>query len=298
VVALSASAWSIDSWTRLAIWIAALLAYGAFWLAFAVLVSVFTTSSGLSAVVATVGWLAFVIVVPALVALSEPLLVPASTSLSYATAERVASLEINPRIDAATAALNRFVRKQFAAAANASLDRDDPTFTEPIALPVGRELLDVVPQPPWSPVMPSVKLSRALLEARRTMFERRLANVISELDAKERQHDAFVRIARFGSPALLFQSVTDDVAGTGRDRWTQFLSQLDDYIRGRETFFTRRILDGANISSRDFATLRPFRFREEDTSAMIARVALPLAALVAITGALAGACASVCRRWR
>jgi ABC-2 type transport system permease protein len=291
-VMLAVSSWSGDTLVTLAFWMAAVAAYGAFWLLFAVLVSVRTSSPALSVVVGTMGWLLFVIVLPAAIALSVPMFVPASASLSYATDERAASLDINPQIDAANSALNRFVRTHFANGADARL------FTEPIELPVGRELLAVLPQPPWSAVMPAPQLSRALAEARRTLVEQQLAGVLSQLEDSEQREDRFMQATRYGSPALLFQAIVDDLAGTGRSRSQRFLGQLDDYIRGRDGFFTRKILGNEPVTSVDFGFLTPFRYREEDMSDVLVRSAAPLIALLGMAGGVGAACFVASRRWR
>jgi ABC-2 type transport system permease protein len=291
-VMLPLPSWSDDALIRFAFWMAAVAAYGAFWLLLAVLVSVRTSSPALSVAVGTMAWLVFVIVLPATMAISVPLFVPASASLSYATAERAASLDINPQIDAANSALNRIVRSRFSNGADARL------FTESIELPVGRELFDVLPQPPWSAVMPAPRLSRALAEARRTLFEQQLDGVLTELHASEQREERLSQIARYCSPALLFQAIVDDAAGTGRHRWQRFVGQLDDYIRRRDGYFTRKILANEHITSADFGFLIPFRYREEDTSDLFVRLVAPVIALLAMAGGLGTACFLASRRWR
>jgi ABC-2 type transport system permease protein len=293
--ALAMPEWPGDALMRLALWSVSVLAYASIWLAFAVAVSVLTSSPAFSAVVCVAGWLLFVVVIPAVLALGTPFLAPPSSRISYLTQERAASLDINPHVDAAIAALNQLVRTRFGGAVVAAADH--PTFTEPIDPVVGGDLLSTLPQPPWSPPLPAAQLSRGFAEARRTLVEQRLAPILSELEANERREAAFFSIARFLSPALLLQVIGDEVAGTGRDRWTRFLGQLDDYVRQQDAFFTRKILDNENITSADAAGLIPFRYREEPTFAAVPRLVPPLIGLLFMAGALASLCTRVSRRW-
>lgn len=155
----------------------------------------------------------------------------------FVNAERAASLEIIPRINAANRALASQVKWRLS------------TPTEPMELPEGRDLLTplINRQPRWSRKMPSAQLSRALFEARRTLFEQRLASVLQDLDSREKRLETGTAVAQFLSPALLFQVALDEAAGTGKARHREFLSQLDAYVRRRDEFFTAKIPDGINV---------------------------------------------------
>jgi ABC-2 type transport system permease protein len=299
-VAFAMPEWTSDSVPRLAVWIASLLVYGGFWFLLALSISMLTPTPAVSAVVAVTSWLVFVVVMPALVGLATPLLSPVSTRIAYASAERAASIEINPRVDDAITALNRLVQARAGRAGIVPLagDRDHPSFTEPLELPLGRELLDVLPRPPWNPVMPPVHSTRALAEARRILFEQRLEPILRDLDASERREAAFVRIAQFSSPALLFQAIVEDITGTGRYRWQRFLTQLDDHVRERNTFFVTRILHNRTFGAEDLNALTPFRYQEEGTTALFARLAFPLTGLAAMAGVTALMYLRASSRWR
>jgi ABC-2 type transport system permease protein len=296
-VAFTMPEWSSDSAMRLAVWTGGLLVYGCFWLLFALSISMLTPAPAVSAVLAVTGWLVLVVVIPALVGLATPLLTPVSTRIAYASAERAASLEINPRVDDAVTALNRLVQGRFGTVPSTG-DGDHPTFTEPLELPVGRELLAVLPQPPWGPVMPPAHSARAVVEARRILFEQRLDPILRVLDADERREAAFVGIAQFSSPALLFQAIVEEVAGTGRHRWRRFLAQLDDHVRQRNTFFVTRILHNKIIGSDDLTALAPFRYQEESVATLFGRLTLPLTGLIVMAGLMAVIYFRSSQRWR
>jgi hypothetical protein len=216
--------------------------------------------------------------------------------VSFATEERAASLEINARVDAANAALNQLVRTRFA---NSPAEPGDhPTFTERVDPPVEGELLRFA-ESRWSVPAPVAHLSRGFAEARRKLVEQRLAPILAELAANERRERAFFAIAQFLSPALLIQIIGDDVAGTGPVRWTRFLSQLDEYMRQRESFFTERVLLNSNVRSQDLdGSLVPFVYREEPIAATLSRMALPVAGLISIAVVLSLLGAHGVRRWR
>jgi ABC-2 type transport system permease protein len=288
--------WSGDGIVRLGVWCAGVLAYSIIWTALAVVVSVQTRISALAAVIAVSVWLVIVIAIPALLHLAAPFLSPASTHLSYATEERAASLETNARVDAAIAALNQLVRKRFSGVP--PVEGDHPTFTEPVDPPVDGELLQF-PQSPWVAPATVVRLNRGFAEARRSRVEQRLGSILAELDANERREAAFFAIARFSSPALVLQTMADDLAGTGQHRWKSFLAQLDEYVRQRDAFFVGKILSNANVTAHDIdSALLPLRYREEPLPALMWRAALPLTVLASIASALSLACVPSTRRWR
>lgn len=281
--------WSHDALTRVALWSLGVLVYCAIWTAWAVAVSLHARTSALSAVAAVSGWFVAIVLVPGAVGLAPQLLAPASTRVSFATEERAASLDVNARVDAAVAALNQLVRTRFGG--SQAVAGDHPTFTERVDPPVEGELLRF-PASPWTTPATVVQLSRGFAAARRTLVERRLAPVLAELDANERREAAFFAIARFLSPALLLQTIGDDVAGTGPARWTQFLGQLDGYVRERESFFTEKVLGRANVSSHDLdGSLVPFLYREEPLTSLVSRVAAPIAGLIAMAAVLGLVCA-------
>jgi ABC-2 type transport system permease protein len=292
---LTIADWSTESLMPIGLWTAAVLGYSMFWLACVVAVSLTMASSALSAIVSVSAWLVVVIAVPAVIELAAPLLNPASTRLSYATHERGASLEMNSRVDAAIAALNQLSRTQFEAFAEN--DGDHPTFTEPVDAPVESNLLEALPHPPWSSRMPVVQLARGFGEARRIVVEEKLAPVLRELVAAEVREASFIAYTRFLSPALLFQAIADDVTGTGQERWKRFLAQVDDYVREQDSFFTRKILANQNVTSQELATLAPFHFQEEESSAIVSRVAVPLSTLLIMAVGMWMLCIRWSRHW-
>jgi ABC-2 type transport system permease protein len=250
--ALAVSAMVAGSWVRLAIWILALTAYLAFWFAVAVVVSLRTSSPAPGFVIGISTWLAFVILVPALVNLAAPLLAPASATISYVNAERAASLEINSRIDAASTAVIRY-----------------GTVPHELLMP----LIDR--QPRWRGALSRTQLQHALGETRRLMFEQRLAPVLEQLNSDERTLERAISILSFCSPALLFESVADDLAGTGRPRWRNFVAQVDAHVRAHDEQVTKAILAGQPAPP-----ALPFRFREESGSGLLRRIAARLVALL------------------
>ncbi len=295
-VACTMADWSGGALVRLGLWGAGVLCYSAIWMASAIAVSLYTRASALSAVVSVSVWLIIVIVLPALLGLATPFLAPASTRLSYVTEERAASLDINARVDAAIGALNQLVRTRFSGGPPAA--GNHPTFTEPIDAPVGGDLL-LFPESPWKAPTSMVRLARGFAEARRTLIEQRLAPILAELDANERREAAFFAIAQFSSPALLLQTIGDDVAGAGQVRWKRFLGQLDEYVRQRDSFFIGKVLSNANVSLLDVdGHLRPFRYREESMAALVRRAAPSIVALISMVAALGLFCMRSVRWWR
>jgi ABC-2 type transport system permease protein len=273
-------AWSHDTALRLALWGIGVVGYCALWFTAAILISLRTASAANSAMVAAVLWLVAVVVIPAMLAIAQPLLAPASTRILYTNEERAVSLDVNPRVDAAIASLNQQVRRlpSWTPAAG----RDHPTFTAPLTASAGADLLTALDAGVWSPTMPAAQLSRGFAVARRVLTEQRLAPVLARLDEEDRHEALFYSMTRYASPALLMQSVFDEVAGTGRDRRLRFLGQIDTYVRERDDFFTRRILENRNITLADVSTLTPFRYVEEAPRSLWRRIVLPVTGIFAV----------------
>lgn len=287
--------WSGDVLVRLGLWTAGVLAYCAIWAALAAGISVHVRTSALGAVIAVSVWLLVVMVYPACLRLSVPLLTPTSMHLSYATAERAASLEINARVDTAIAALNQLVRRHVRDLPPAA--GDHPTFTELVDAPVGGDLLRF-PHSRWHTPASVAHLTRGFAEARRVHVEQRLAPALAALDANERLEATLVARARLASPGLLLQMIGDDISGTGRHRWAMFLEQLDGFVRQRDAFFTGKILGNANVSVHELdGNVAPFRHREETSLSLLCRVAPALAVLCAAATALVLFGMSTTRQW-
>jgi ABC-2 type transport system permease protein len=287
--------WSSMTLLRLGVWLAGSLVYCALWFVIAIVISLRTESTAASAMVSVVVWLAAVIVIPALLVIAQPLLAPASTRLAFVNEERAASLDLNPRVDAAIAALNQQVRHLQKSAS--SPEGDHPSFTVPITPAVGADLLSALGPEIWQGPMPAVHLSRGFAVARRVMTEQRLAPVLRQLAEQERREAGFYAWARFASPALLLQSLFDDAAGTSRARRERLLAQVDDHVRERDAFFTQRILANRNITADDLNHLMPFAYREEDASSFVARIVPPFAALLMACACSIWAAAASSRRW-
>jgi ABC-2 type transport system permease protein len=276
-----------DSLARLGIWIVASAAYFLFWLFLGALVSVRARNAALSSVMAVAAWLVLVVILPAIANLTVSALIPANSVVSFADAERAASLDVNPRIDEAIAAMNRLVRSR-PASNQVAAEEDDWSFSKPLDVPEAADLLDnlIAVQPGWQRVIPPAKLSRALAEVRRLLMEQRLSGVVARASEEERRLELLTQGLQFFSPTLLFQGIADTAAGTDHRRWKQFLSQTDEYVRQRDAFFTARIVAAENVRSTDFDHLTVFTFREESGRLMIARLRAPMAGLLGFTALL------------
>lgn len=230
VTAASRSSIPITAAAHIFVWVVAVAAYCALWVALAAFLNTRRTTARLNALLLAAAWLLIVIVVPAGVSLAGRSLVPPASPLEFVVAERAASLAINPRIDEAGVA----ARREMSAAE-------------------------------------AQRLATVLATHRRQQFESALAPILARLDELERRQATLMARLRAASPALLLQAVLDEAAGTGTERWADFLTQLDDYIRRREA---------------SVVAIEPFAYREEGSREFLERTALPLAALVAMALAM------------
>jgi ABC-2 type transport system permease protein len=93
---------------------------------------------------------------------------------------------------------------------------------------------------------------------------------------------------QYASPAILMQLALTDTAGTSGDRHRRFQAQATDFQVAWRAFFEPRILKFEPLTVTDFDRLPSFAYTEEPVAEVVARVALPLAALAAAGGALTG----------
>jgi len=227
---------------RLALWLGAVVGYGAFWFGAAMLAASLGLGSAANATVLASVWLMFVVVLPAVFNLAATTFFPVPSRMELVQAVRVASDEANT---AGSALLAQYYE-------------DHPELATGDA----------------AQAMNDFNVVRVAVN---DDVERRVRPVIARYEAQLTRQQQLVDRLRFISPAVLMQSALYDVAGTGHARHQAFLRQVDAYHAAWRGFFTPLIFQKARFA--DYDTTPRFTFEEEAPSTVAGRVLPALAGL-------------------
>lgn len=240
--------------SRLTLWIAAMIAYGAFWFALAVAVGSFGKSSATNAIALACLWLAFVVIIPSVINVTATTFYPVPSRVELISAVREASNE-------ATAEGSRLLAKYY---------EDHPELT------AGTEM----------DANDFAARSYAVQEA----VDKSIQPVMARYDEQLARQQNLVDRFRFSSPAILAQIALNEIAGTGQARYSHFQSQVDSFHEEWKSFFVPKVFQKAKLTEKDYDAMPRFAFAEESASQVTSRVALPLIILLVaalLTGAMA-----------
>ncbi|WP_435017937.1 ABC transporter permease [Tundrisphaera sp. TA3] len=232
-----------DGLARLGLWVAVVVAYGAFWFALAVTVNAFGRSSATNALALAGIWLLVVAVIPALANVFIRATYPVPSRVELIQAIRSAS-------DKARAEGPRLSEKFLEAHPELARGRGEANEFAVQTL--------------------------AVQEA----TEAGVADVLARFESQLVRQQGLVDRFRFLSPAIAALEALQDVAGTGSARYRHFVGQVEAFHARWREFFRPRILRGEPIRAEDLGHLPAFSFREEPLGAVAGRVAIGLAGLV------------------
>ena len=109
---------------------------------------------------------------------------------------------------------------------------------------------------------------------------RRSAPVLTELRAKQRQRQELISTLRFTSPAIVVQLALEDIAGSGATRHQRFDDQVDAFHKDFRAFFVERVKAGEDLNLSDLDAVPTLSFKEEESSALAARVLIGVLGLL------------------
>jgi ABC-2 type transport system permease protein len=268
----------------LLLWMLAAAGYGAFWFGLAVCVNAFGGSAARNALLLAGCWIMFVALIPPLVNLTAQMLRPLPASLSYADVERAANLKFNAEADRivfeildAVNSAHQVISGDLASQAR----RDQAYYDAEAQIPEGGELLAEYfkRHPEWPQPATPGQLYYAVEEARREAIERRLTDVIEQMNAERERRQSLIDGLAFFSPAILFQNVVDEITGASRVRHRRFLAQLDGYVRARDALFTSKIIRRENVRTAYIDQIPRFEYREEPILQVVERAVINLIGL-------------------
>jgi ABC-2 type transport system permease protein len=248
VFALSGAGSSAEgAWTRLLLWTAMVVAYGAFWFALAILINAFGRNSATNAMALAGMWLVLALILPALLNVAVTTIYPVPSRVEMVQATRRASAE-------ATAKASKLLAKYY---------EDHPELAE------GRQ------------ADPNDFYTRSIAVQDET--ERLTQPVIDHFDRQVARQQSLLDRFRFLSPAVVAQSALNDIAGTGATRHRHFLGLVDGFHQRWQAHFTPRIVQKALLTADDYDRFPAFTFREEPAGSIARRAMIGLIGLLVPT---------------
>jgi ABC-2 type transport system permease protein len=242
-----AAPFSAESLPRYALWMLAVLLYGAFWLALAALVNARGKSAAANALLLAGVWLLCVVLLPSGINALASLLYPAPSRVAYVQALReAAASEAGER----SKLLSAFYEDHPELAQGKLTRRDEFTLTK---------------------------------ERLNQRTETLLRPLNEQFAAQLQRQQAFVNRFRFLSPTLLMQQMLSDVAGTGQARYDDFLRQVDDYHQAWRATLNPLVARREILPVAAFDNLPRYQYCEEATDKIVRRLLAPIVSLGALT---------------
>lgn len=228
---------------RLALWLAVVAAYGAFWFALSIAVTSLGKNSTTNATLLASAWLVLIVMTPSLFNLTASVFYPVPSRVEMVQAMRVAQDEANK---GGAKALARFYDD------HPELATGDP-----------------------AQAMNDFNVVRVAVN---DDVERRVRPVVNRYEEQLAKQQSMMDSLRFLSPAILMQGALNDIAGTGTDRHRDYLAQVDAYHQNWRGYFVPKIFAKAQIANLD--EIPRFHYREESTATVASRVGVTLSGLL------------------
>jgi len=239
--------------SRLALWLAVMLAYGIFWVAVAVWLDSRSRTAAVSAVVLGSVWLVVTIVTPAVLSGILQTLHPVPPSAQLLNSERASEQQARLATTTLTQDEQREVVREMLAA-NPDMDQDISLYKD-------------------------LALLRAVALAANLRSARELEAVRKSFDGPRRDQRRLLSVLRFISPAVLLQGMLYDLAGAGPSRYEDFLQQTRNFQHEVEQWALDRRLHKIQMTHEQYASIPRFHYVEETTATAVRLVALPLFSL-------------------
>jgi len=223
----------------------AVLIYGAFWLGLCVTVNAYLRTSAAAALVLVVGWLVFALLIPSSLNLAATALYPLPSRVEFINARRAADAEARKQSP-------QLVEQFFAAHPEFQRDANYPEL--------GKQYLGNAAE--------AEEMARRM-QPIRARFEKQLAG-----------QQSLLHHLRFLSPVIVTRDAFHDLAGAGRDRQQEFLSQVSAYQQRWRQFFWPRTFALPPMTVATFDEIPRFAFHEESLRIVCRRLLFDLAILL------------------
>jgi ABC-2 type transport system permease protein len=238
--------------TQLTLWFAVIVAYAAFWFALAFLVNAMAKPSVTNGVILANLWLLFVVVLPSVVNVVASTLYPAPSRVELTTEIREATEEADKEAASAREAY-LFDHPDLAAGGGSGMDN---FYIQVLAT-------DAAVEKVAAPIM---------------------AKFASQAD----QRESIVGLLQYTSPAIAAQQALNALAGTGNERFTDFVAQVLSFHSEWRGFFTSRIMKGQRLMAADFDAIPVFRYQPTTVNAVQEKALSPALFMLVVAALLIG----------
>lgn len=232
-----------DGGGRWLLWLLVVFAYGGFWMALAAFVDSRVRRPVTGGLVLAVCWLAFVVVIPALINVVASTLYPVPSRMEYVTAMRTETS----------------VAQQQGAASLAQFFDDHPELASVEADEADYAMLRV---------------------ARDERIAEALAPVEARFAEQKARQQQFIRSLGYLSPAVLAQQAFLDLADTGHARYAAFTEAVEALHTDWKAYFVPKYFAGLAFRPNDYDTVPAFTFSDFSTVDVLKRMVGSLTALV------------------
>lgn len=248
---LAAQNFSASFIFRVLLWILLVAAYSAFWFALAALINSFGFSSASNAVAASAAWLFLVLILPSLLNVLITSVYPVPSRGELISALR--SVNLDTRRDG-----KKLLSEHF---------QDHP---------------ELMPKDGEKAVS---DFGLAFVYVQREQ-KKRVEAVEAQFAGQLARQQNLVGTLRFLSPSIVAQEASNDIAGTGLERYQNFKMQVKNFDAEWADFFIPKIYRMEKLTAADFNRIPRFSYREESDMSVAARVAPGILFLFAATAVL------------
>lgn len=201
-------------------------AYLSFWFAVSFAVNVFGTSSGKNAIVLLSLWIIFVLVIPAIINQTANTLYPTPSRVALLDEIRQTKKELGKKQDKV---LDEYLRN------HPELMRNEEGENRFVY---------------WQRFFASQE-----------MAEKALAPLTNEFDSQLANRQQWVKIGRFLSPAILFQTSFTELAGTSATHYTHFKNAVTEFSKHWREYFMPMVFANRILNMDDLETLPAFEYK-------------------------------------
>lgn len=245
---LSSASFNVEFGKRILLWILLIAAYSVFWFALAALIVSFGFSSPTNAVVAATAWLMLVLILPSLLSVAIAAVYPVPPRSELISAMR--SVNLDMRRDGSKILAEHYQDHPELMPKSGKTDLND------------------------------FGLAFAYIQGEQ---KKRIGEVEDRFSTQIANQQNLVRNLRFLSPSIIAQEASNDIAGTGLERYQHFRRQVKDFDRKWSEFFVPYIYRMEMLTAADFDKMPEFKYEEEPFGEVLGRVIWGILFLLAIS---------------
>ncbi len=228
----------------------AIILYGTFWAALSMAINLLNRDSAYNALLLVSAWISLLLIVPALVNAWAENQYPSPSRAEMVLAVRAASIDADRERDAALAGY--LEEHSHGGVAHVHEDKLERGSARERTL---RRL--------------AVQLAASA----------RVEEIMAVHDARLKRQHALAEHLAYVSPALLMNDVLAEIAGTGRSRYEDFFSQVDNFHQKWQNFFVSRAKIERMLKLEDYDRFPRFHYLENPNTGSVSRIALGMSGI-------------------